>query len=167
MKTIGWERRKLLTKDINLCFSTSFFLATRIFVLNENILKKGKKIPKEWRRILGEWELKTKIKYFVFLEYDAFEIKKGGKRVEFAFKLSLTFDPYFFPLKLYVFCGICTFCEYFWNPIPMTSRWSSQIFSRVENISQFFFLIQKWWRQKKRREKRNNVKNNPRVVHCF
>jgi len=35
-----------------------------------------------------------------------FEIKKGGERVEFAFKLSLTFDPYFFPLKLFVFCGI-------------------------------------------------------------
>jgi len=39
----------------------------------------------------------TKIVFFCC--FDAFEIKKGGERVEFAFKLFLTFDPYFFPLK--------------------------------------------------------------------
>jgi len=51
----------------------------------------------------GRMGIGNKNKIFCFLDYDAFEIKKGGKRVEFAFKLSLTFDPYFFPLKLYVF----------------------------------------------------------------
>jgi len=51
----------------------------------------------------GRMGIGNKNKIFCFFDYDAFEIKKGGKRVEFAFKLSLTFDPYFFPLKLYVF----------------------------------------------------------------
>jgi len=75
--------------------------------LNENIFKKGKKNTKRMKTNFGRMGIENKNKIFCFfLEYDAFEIKKGGKRVEFAFKLSLTFDPYFFPLKLFVFCGI-------------------------------------------------------------
>jgi len=76
-------------------------------------------MPKENEdKVLGEWELETKIKYFVFFDYDAFEIKKGGKRVEFAFKLSLTFDPYFFPLKLYVFVEYAQFVNIFEIQFP-------------------------------------------------
>jgi len=94
---------------------------------------------------LGEWELETKIKYFVFFDYDAFEIKKGGKRVEFAFKLSLTFDPYFFPLKLYVFVEYAQFVNIFEIQFP----W--QVVGEV-HISHFFFYSKMWDKKEEKKE---------------